>query len=246
MHQIDDADAVVTKPTPAAAGTKGWFQQTLTLKTRILADWLNLVQGELIEFLTRRGITQSKTATNQVYLAVKDMIQSDGNGGAVEVINPFMNSLHFQHTEASGVTGGNATANTYAVRPINNIATNGCYNNIAGASLATNQITLPEGTYEIKVNACAYNNGAHRLKLIMDGATDLVVGTMSGNADTASLIQPNSHLSDQRFSIPSGVHYVEIEMWSSDSNAASTAYGFPASIAGEIENYLSGTIKKVG
>lgn len=69
--------------------------------------------------------------------------------GWFELVSPTFNGgistnnlLHIQHRVASGV-GGGASAVGFQTRPINTVVTN----NITGASLATNIITLPAGTY---------------------------------------------------------------------------------------------------
>jgi hypothetical protein len=69
MYQIDTSDSVTTKPTPAAAGTKGWFRKNDgvgTLGTVISADWMNHVNGELAAILAKAGVAQDKTKTDQI------------------------------------------------------------------------------------------------------------------------------------------------------------------------------------
>lgn len=55
------------------------------------------------------------------------------------------NLLHVQDRKAAGVAGGTFTAGAWRTRDLNTILTN----NIVGASLANNQITLPDGIYHI-------------------------------------------------------------------------------------------------
>ncbi|RLB91781.1 MAG: hypothetical protein DRH10_01055 [Deltaproteobacteria bacterium] len=81
--------------------------------------------------------------------------------------------LHVQDEKSSGTHGGTFTAGARRTRDLNTVKTN----EITGASLASNQITLPAGTYEIDalvpcvdvryVRAWLYN---------VTGSADLVVG----------------------------------------------------------------------
>lgn len=55
------------------------------------------------------------------------------------------NLLHIQDQKTSGTLGGTFTAGAWQTRDLNTEVTN----NITGASLSTNQITLPAGTYHL-------------------------------------------------------------------------------------------------
>lgn len=74
MHRIDQATAVGTLPTPGSAGTFGYFTNgnptTGSPATILDADWANNIQEELMSILTAAGISQSKTANNQVLTAL--------------------------------------------------------------------------------------------------------------------------------------------------------------------------------
>jgi hypothetical protein len=77
-------------------------------------------------------------------------------------------------TQASGTNGGTFTSGAYRQRTLNTLVRN----NI-GASLASNQITLPAGTYFAEWSCPANNLGAHksRLQNITDAAT-IALGTV--------------------------------------------------------------------
>lgn len=80
MYQTDQATAATSIPTPATAGTQGYFTNGNPAAgvpaTIVDADWLNMVQQELVNIVTAAGETPSKTTYNQVLLAIKRLVQS--------------------------------------------------------------------------------------------------------------------------------------------------------------------------
>lgn len=94
--------------------------------------------------------------------------------------NPFGASLlHVQDEKASGDDGGSFTSGAWRTRTLNTVKTN----EITSASLTSNVISLPAGTYHVRARAPANNVGGHQIKLVT-GATDLVLGT-NGKAVTS-------------------------------------------------------------
>lgn len=98
--------------------------------------------------------------------------------------------LHIQDQKSSGTEGGTFTSGSWQTRVLNTALTN----EIPDAGLASNQITLPAGTYEVDAWAVAYNVSSHVLKLYdTTGAADLLVGKVqfsgspSNVSDTASV-----------------------------------------------------------
>jgi hypothetical protein len=77
--------------------------------------------------------------------------------------------LHIQDQKASGTNGGTFTSGAWRTRDLNTVLTN----EITSASLASNQITLPAGTYFIIARAPAFFVDEHqaRLQNITDGTT---------------------------------------------------------------------------
>jgi hypothetical protein len=91
------------------------------------------------------------------------------------------NLLHVQDQKAANTDGGGFTAGAWQTRVLNTSLTN----EIDGASLASNQITLPPGTYYIEALAPAYSVTQHKAKLYdTTGAADLLIGT-SNHASTS-------------------------------------------------------------
>lgn len=75
MFPIDNSTAATSLPTPAAAGTPGYFTDGSpgagTPATVVPADWFNGVQQELINVIDGAGLTPDKTVQNQVLAAIK-------------------------------------------------------------------------------------------------------------------------------------------------------------------------------
>lgn len=104
--------------------------------------------------------------------------------------------LHVRDEKSTG-TGGGDSATSTVTRVLNTVKTNG----ITGASLGSNQITLPAGTYRIHATAPAYSTGSggdagHRVTLY--NVTDTAV-TLYGTSEwidvTTSIgTQTRSHL----------------------------------------------------
>lgn len=103
-----------------------------------------------------------------------------GGGGVAEAI------LHIQHELANGTAGGSTTTATWNVRPLNVEQVN----EIAGSSLASNQITLAAGTYDIEAWSYVFE-GDHskvRLRDTTGGVTLLVgINNFISSADNAQV-----------------------------------------------------------
>jgi hypothetical protein len=93
--------------------------------------------------------------------------------------------LWVRDEKVSGSAAGDSVAGATVQRTLNTIKRN----TITGASLSSNQVTLPAGTYRISFTAPAYCAGAHKAWLynVTDGAV-LLAGTSdySGGAGSAS------------------------------------------------------------
>lgn len=131
--------------------------------------------------------------------------------------------LHIQEQQAAGVNAGTFTSGAWQTRTLNTVNTN----EIAGASLSTNQITLPAGTYYVEIEAPAVQCGLHKAKLynITDAADVLIGGACS--TTTASQNQEGSRISG-RFTI-AGSKIFEVQHQCSNtktSNGFGDASGF--------------------
>lgn len=108
----------------------------------------------------------------------------------------------------AGTSGGTFTSGAWRTRDLNTVR----YNTITGASLASNQITLPAGTYYISASAPAYTNGHnidnHKAKLRnITTSTDTLIGTSESFSNAQYLGQ--AHLQTRSFIV--GVFTIEGE-----------------------------------
>jgi len=89
----------------------------------------------------------------------------------------------FREEQASGTYGGGSTSGSYQTRVLNTTVVN----NISGCSLATNQVTLPAGSYYAVGITPVYGGNAqfkNRLQNITDGTT-IGIGTNQANGGGA-------------------------------------------------------------
>ena len=95
---------------------------------------------------------------------------SGASGASLNIDNYF----HAQDQKSANTDGGTLTGGSYQTRVLNTILTN----TISGASLASNQVTLPSGTYYVWGKAPAL--GTARTKTILYNASDssnILIGT---------------------------------------------------------------------
>lgn len=135
MFATDQPTAVVSLPAPAAAGTPGFFTggnpATGLPATVVDADFLNMIQQELLNVLAAAGIAPSKTAYNQlllsmqtvargnvaIYAIVGGVQQVSINGavfttvGATSFPNPASGVAEYE-VKGGGGSGGSTNANS--------------------------------------------------------------------------------------------------------------------------------------
>ena len=106
--------------------------------------------------------------------------------------------LHVRDEKASGTGGGSFTSGAWRTRTLNTVMTN----EISGASLSSNQIILPSGTYYINAFATATYVNLHKAKLrnITD-STDTLIGTSEQSTNELTNPSTNCSLVTGRFTI---------------------------------------------
>ena len=112
--------------------------------------------------------------------------------------NILQNYMRVNETQATNTAGGASLAATWITRTLNTIATG---NSISGATLASNQITLPSGQYYISATAPAFAINGHRLRVwnVSDG---VIVPNLLGPGEYASSDQSRA-LVNGRFTFAS-------------------------------------------
>lgn len=105
---------------------------------------------------------------------------------AIAAFSPFANALlHVQDQKANNTSGGNFVFGAWRTRDLNTVLTN----EISGASLSANRITVPAGTYWIEASATAFQVSDHTAKLRnITAGSDVLIGTseVSAVADAVS------------------------------------------------------------
>lgn len=117
------------------------------------------------------------TATTLNFIG-SSVTATDAGSGQVDVTitgGGDLGALHVQDQQAATTAGGTFTSGAWQTRVLNTSVSN----TITSASLSSNQITLPAGTYDITASAPAHavNNHQLRLENITDTATPLISGT---------------------------------------------------------------------
>lgn len=139
--------------------------------------------------------------------------------------------LHVVDQKTSGTAGAAATASTWNVRVLNTVLTN----NISGASLSSNTITLPAGTYYIDAHAgTTLSNGSKaRLRNTSDNSTTIVGTSEYGNASTStSRNETYRSRVEGQFTIASSKNF-QLQHWVASANGD---FGEAVS-SGEVEIY---------
>lgn len=124
--------------------------------------------------VTALGATCVKLTGNQTVAGIKTFSSRFIGGSQL---------LHVRDEKAAGTNGGTFTTDAWQTRTLNTVKTN----EISGASLSSNQITLPAGTYEIEAWAPAAGVGYHQLKLYNTSDTaDTLIGTSESSPTSYS------------------------------------------------------------
>jgi len=97
--------------------------------------------------------------------------------------------LHVRDEKSSGTDGGTFTSGAWRTRDLNTVVKN----TIPGASLASNQITLPAGTYRIRARAPGNKVDRHKAAIYNDtSSTYLIYGSNSYSISTGEYAQTDS------------------------------------------------------
>lgn len=143
----------------------------------------------------------------------------------------------FRDEKTSGTSGGTFTSGAWRTRDLNTSQ----FNNITSASLASNQITLPAGTYTINATAPVYDIGYHQLRFYnITDSTTAVLGISNYLRTGASATSMISTASGS-FTI-AGSKTFEVQH-QCDTTKADSGFGVAISFGTEV--YATVTITKV-
>jgi hypothetical protein len=172
---IVSLNGVIQSPTSAytISGSTIVFDSALTSSDSI--DFI-LVLGDVLSIGTPSDNTVSTSKLVDANVTTAKI--ADGNITPVklsDLANPFAKELlHVRDEKAANTDGGTFTSGSFQTRTLNTSMTN----EISGASLSSNQITLPSGTYYIIAQAPAFKTDFHKLKLRnTTDSTDTLIGS---------------------------------------------------------------------
>lgn len=155
---------------------------------------------------------------------------------AIAALNPFKQLLHVRDEKPSGTAAETVTLGAWRTRTINTSKTN----EISGASLGSNQITLPAGTYEIDADVPAGYVSYHKAKLYnVSDAADVIIGSSEFTSGGAQYAATTSRIRG-RFTIAS------TKVFDIRHQVAATNVGGAACSLGVVEVYTEVIIRKVG
>jgi hypothetical protein len=146
--------------------------------------------------------------------------------------------LHVRDEKTAGTAGGDFTSGAWRTRTLNTVMTN----TISGASLSSNQITLPAGTYNIRARGPI--NGTKQTKSRIyntsDGADALIGATGYSHSANDTF---DDVLVWGRITIASSKTF-ELQQYCS-TTVSTNGFGLPANIDGKVEVYAEVWIEKV-
>lgn len=160
-----------------------------------------------------------------------------GGGGGVPGWFTLAPLYHVRDEEANNTAGGGSSATTQHTRVLNTEVTA----NIDGASLSSNQVTLPAGTYFIIARAPAHQAAQHKVRWrnVSDSVTEIVGSSVLGVA--ANNGHQHSHLSGE-FTI-SAEKTFELQHYITSAKATD-GLGVPTN-SGDVEVYAEAYIWKI-
>lgn len=166
-------------------------QSTITSLVSDLAAKLALAGGTLTGFLTLHA-----APTSDLHAATKKYVDDNSSAGLPD-------RIYVRHETATSVDGGLSSAGENSRLLDSEVA-----NTIVGASLLSNAVTLPTGTYRCYASAPAYQSNRHRIFLYnnTDAAVELL-GT-SGFSAPSSAVQSRSFIFGEEFTIASSKEFV--------------------------------------
>lgn len=204
-----------------------------------------LVVFDAVLTLTHNATTLILPTGRNITTAPGDMaiIRGDGAGNARVIFIPFNGqpNIGFQYIKvsdqkSSGTAGGGTTSGSTATRTINTVDTN----SMTGASLASDQVTLPAGTYKYNIRAPSLA-GQH--KAFLFNVSDGVNVGFGSSALGSTGVSTDSFISGS-FTITSNKNFRVIHYTA--NTQATNGFGAPVSIASVNEVYTEAEFWKVG
>lgn len=145
----------------------------------------------------------------------------------------------FEDQKASGTAGGTPTTGARNTRVLNTTITN----TITGCSLASNQITLPAGTYFVRGHSMTGSVFGHRLYLRNVSDSNDALGGTNGQLHTS--IQANTPSFIEGVITIASSKVFELQHYIVANGSGNSGLGYPVS-DGNVERYSRILIQKIG
>lgn len=139
--------------------------------------------------------------------------------------------LVVEDRQSAGVSGGASVAGTWNIRRFNTVV-----KNTIGATLASNVITIPAGTWELEFDAPCFYSGGHQLRLV-NNATNAVIDP--GTSDLAADAYLNYSRAWGRAEIPTAAP-ISLRLEHYTAGAYSKGLGWNVGAGTEIYTRLRG------
>lgn len=154
-----------------------------------------------------------------------------GGGGGDEI--------HVDEQQAAGVTSGQFASGAWQTRALNTVV----QNDISGASLAANQITLPAGTYVAEWDAQAFgvDRNQSRLQNVTDATTVAPGLSMFSSSTNGSPVVSSGRV---QFTIVD-TKVFEVQHRCATTSGGTQGFGVEANL-GLAEIYAQVVVRKVG
>ncbi len=163
-------------PTPADDDTQGYSRNSVWINTLTATVFTcaDPVTGTAV-WIVGGGIGEAPVDGTPYVRQDAGWISESGGGGGSQL-------MIVQDQKPNGIVGGTFTTGARRTRDLNTVLVN----EIAGASLAANQITLPAGTFRVQASAPGYKVARHKITLVdITNTLDLIHGSIV-NSDTTS------------------------------------------------------------
>lgn len=151
---------------------------------------------------------------------------------------PLINVLHVEEQQSSGTNGGTFTSGAWQTRALNT----SIINTISGASLSSDTITLPSGTYQIDGYAIANQTNGHMTRL-QNTTTNTTIITGSSGIANSTVSENNLSLIKGKFTL-SGSTTIQLQHYC-NTTFSSGGFGQSVGISGVVETYSSIFLSKV-
>ena len=184
MNRFNTAAGAAAAPTAPSAPANPYFTKgnpgSGIPATQPGEWWFHMISEEIRQVISDAGLTPDHTNLTQLSAAISALITA---GVSAQKI------MQVSDQKAANTDGGACSATTNHTRVLNTVD----INTIPSASLASNQITLPAGTYDVLARApCTADQNRAYLYNVTDSAVALLGGTNNSGTDGADRVTTDS------------------------------------------------------